>query len=133
METTKKVNKSLTNLLNKSSYNNINYSFIDDFNEIIECQIDGYDGTAKQKLKSFLEDMQRGGCMSGLIGDFIYNSDCKDFYIKHIDDLEEFKNELDEQIGEAIKNRHSLPHYTFIVWLCFEEYCYNLYNNIFEQ
>lgn len=122
---------SLKNLLDKS--NNTVYSFVDDFNAIIERQIDGYDGKTKDKLKSFFEDLQKGGCISGMISVFIYHSDCKDFYIKHIDDLEEFKTELKEQLGEPIKNRHSLPHYTFVVWLCFEEYCYNLYNVLFEN
>ena len=122
---------SLKNLLSKS--NNTVYSFAYDFNAIINSQIDGYDGKTKDKLKSFFEDLQKGGCISGMIGDFVYNSDCKDFYIKHIDDLEEFKTELEEQIGEPIENRHSLPHYTFVVWLCFEEYCNDLYNVLFEN
>ena len=120
----------VSKLLSKSSYDN--YSFIDEFNRIIEESTEGYSGNAKNKLKSFLEDMQKGGCMSGMIGEFIYHSDCKGFYISHIEDLEEFKSELEESIGEVINNRHKIVHYTFIVWLCFEEYCYNLYNNIFE-
>ena len=71
--------------------------------------------------------------MSGLISEFIYHADCKNFYVNHIDDLEEYKTDLEDSIGEPIKNRHNLPHYTFVVWLCFEEYCYQLYNAIFEQ
>jgi hypothetical protein len=122
---------SLKNLLNKG--NNTVYSFADEFNTIIEYKIDGYDGKTKDKLKSFFDDLQKGGCMSGIIGDFIYHSDCKDFYIKHIEDLEDFKEELENQLGEPIQNRHKIVHYTFVVWLCFEEYCYDLYNTIFEN
>jgi hypothetical protein len=122
---------SLKNLLDKS--NNVTYSFADEFNTIIEYQIDGYDGKTKDKLKSFFYDLQKGGCMSGIIGDFIYHSDCKNFYIKHIEDLEDFKEELEDQLGEPIQNRHKIVHYTFVVWLCFEEYCYDLYNTIFEN
>jgi hypothetical protein len=122
----------LSKLLEKSNYNE--YSFIcQEFNRIIEDKCEGYTGKAKEKLKDFLEDMQNGGCMSGWIGEFVYHADCKKFYIDNIDDLEEIKEELESSLGEGIKNRHSLPHYTFVVWLCFEEYCYNLYNNIFEQ
>lgn len=117
-------------LLNKSSYNNLEVAKT--FNNIIINKLDGYDGTKKDKLKSFLEDLQKGGCISGMIGEFIYNSDCKEFYINNIDELEEFKSEYEEQVGEQVKNRFELLHYTFIVWFCFEEYCYNLYNNIFE-
>jgi hypothetical protein len=122
---------SLKNLLDKS--NNTIYSFADEFNTIIEYKIDGYDGKTKDKLKSFFDDLQKGGCMSGIIGDFIYHSDCKDFYIKHIEDLEDFKEELEYQLGQPIQNRHKIVHYTFVVWLCFEEYCYDLYNTIFEN
>jgi hypothetical protein len=122
---------SLKNLLDKS--NNTIYSFADEFNTIIEYKIDGYDGKTKDKLKSFFDDLQKGGCMSGIIGDFIYHSDCKDFYIKHIEDLEDFKEELEYQLGQPIQNRHKIVHYTFVVWLCFEEYCYDLYNVLFEN
>lgn len=122
---------SLKNLLSKS--NNTVYSFADDFNAIIQREIDGYDGKTKDKLKSFFEDLQKAGCISGMISEFIYHSDCKEFYIKHIDDLEEFKTELEEQLGEPIKNRYKTQHYTFVVWLCFEEYCYDLYNVLFEN
>lgn len=120
--------KTIKILLEKTSYEN--YSFVNDFNEIILDQVEGY-GKNKKALKSFLEDMQKGGCMTGIIGDFVYHHDCKEFYIKNIEDLEEFKMELEDQIGH-IENRHKIVNYTFVVWLCFEEYCYNLYNNIFE-
>jgi len=126
--------KTIKKLLAKSD-NNF-YTFAPEFNNIIENKVSDYDnmnGEEKASLRGFLEDMQKGGCISGMIGEFIYHNDCKAFYIKHIDDLEEFKTELEEQMGEPIANRHNLPHYTFVVWLCFEEYCYNLYSQIFEQ
>ena len=110
---------------------NTDYSFSKAFDKIISDYAKDYDRekTAKENLKSFLEDVQHGGCISGMIRDFVYHSDCKDFYIEHIDDLEEFKAELEE----SIKNRHEIKHYTFVVWLCFEEYCYDIYNNMFED
>ena len=107
-------------------------SFRDEFNTIILNQCENY-GKDKKALKSFLEDMQKGGCISGMIGDFVYHNDCKAFYIKHIDDLEEFKSEYESELGEAVRDRNSLPHYTFICWFVFEEYCYRLYNEVFEQ
>lgn len=105
-----------------------------DFNAIILRHAQDYirNGEGKPALKSFFEDLQYGGCISGLIGEFIYHYDCKQFYIKHIDALEDYKTELEEQLGEPIANRHSAPHYTFMCWLCFEEYCHELYNNLFE-
>lgn len=124
-------NKQLENYLSKSNYQD--KSFTEEFNTIISDEISGYDGSTKKRLESFFNDMQRGGCSSGMIGEFIYNSDCKEFYIKHIDDLESMKEDLDEQLGEPVTNRQGLPHYTFLCWLCFEEYCYDLYRTIFES
>lgn len=119
--------KTIADLLKKSD--NKAYSFSEEFNSIILNKVSGC-GKNKAALKSFLEDMQKGGCISGMIGELVYHHDCKNFYIKNIDDLEEFKTEMEEQLGESIKNRHNLPHYTFLCWLCFEEYCYNIYNNV---
>lgn len=131
----KTTTKTQTNkLLNKS--NNLDYSFAPEFLDIIQYHTENYDNerTFKESLKLFLEDMQKGGCINGMIGEFIYHTDCKDFYIKHIDSLEDFKSNLQIDLGDIeIKNTNNLPHYTFIVWLCFEEFCYDLYNNVFEN
>jgi hypothetical protein len=117
--------------LKENRYSNLEVS--KDFNIIILNKIQGYDGKKKEQLKSFLEDIQQGGCISGMIGDFIYNSDCKDFYINHIDELEEMKQDFEDEIGGQIENKNKLPHYTFVVWLCFEEYCNNLYVENYEN
>ena len=118
-------------LFEKSIYKDLDV--VKEFNTIILDALPNYDGKKKQQLKSYFEDLQRGGCMSGMVSEFIYNSDCKDFYIIYIDDLEEIKTDLEDSIGDPIKNRYNLPHYTFVCWLTFEEYCYNLYNIIFEE
>lgn len=129
MKTTKKNIQKLINIdtmLNDTELKN-------DFNNIIIDNVINYGiDDAKDALKAFFNDLQRGGCQSGMISEFIYHSDCKDFYIKNIDELEDYKQELADQLGEEITNRLSLPHYTFLCWLCFEEYCYELYNSIFE-
>jgi hypothetical protein len=102
------------------------------FNKIILSDLGSYDGTKKEQLKSFLEDLQNGGCMSGMICEFIYHVDCKKFYIENLDDLENIREEIEDSLGEPVKNTHRLPHYTFMCWLCFEEYCFDIYRNSFE-
>ena len=109
--------------LDKNQYMEYDVSHV--FNEIILSYLDSYNGTKKEQLRSFLEDLSRGGCISGMIGEFIYHHDCKAFYIKHLEDLE-------EAFTEPVANRYKLPHYTFLCWLCFEEYCYDIYRNVFE-
>ena len=117
-------------LLQNTQYNNLEVS--KEFNKIILDSLDNYDGKKKEQLKSYLNDLQKAGCQSGMVSEFIYNSDCKDFYIKHIDELEQIKEDLEDNLGESIQNKNGLPHYTFMCWLCFEEYCYDLYINNFE-
>jgi hypothetical protein len=110
------------------AYQGGGYSFEEAFKDIILRQVGNY-----EEPKGFFEDFQHGGCISGMISEFIYTSDLKEFYIEHLDDLEEFKTELEESLGDPIPNRHKLPHPTFVVWLVFEEYCYQLYNDIYEN
>ncbi|SNR77068.1 hypothetical protein [Flavobacterium sp. ov086] len=115
----------------KSAYRDYEVSQV--FNEIILNNMEGYNGKKKAQLKSFLEDLQQGGCVSGMISEFIYHSDCKAFYIKHLDDLEDIRKDLEDSFGEPVTNRYESPHYTFMCWLCFEEYCYNIYCSVFEN
>ena len=116
--------------LQNTQYNNLEVA--KEFNKIILDSLDNYEGKKKEQLKSYLTDLQKAGCQSGMVSEFIYNSDCKDFYIKYIDELEQIKEDLEDSLGEPIQNKNSLPHYTFMCWLCFEEYCYTLYTNNFE-
>lgn len=115
----------------KSAYRE--YEVSNAFNGIIISQMEGYNGKKIEQLKSFLEDLQQAGCVSGMIGEFIYHADCKAFYIKHIDDLESIRKDLEDSFGEPVSNRYESPHYTFMCWLCFEEYCYSIYTNVFEN
>ncbi len=127
---TQTVNKQ--NLLSFSGFGD--RSFSQEFLNIVLSKTEDYDrnGSFKNNLKGFLEDLQHGGCISGMISEFIYHSDTKEFYINHIDDLESFLIDLEDSIGEPVQNRHELLRYTFLVWLAFEEFCNNLYTNIFE-
>lgn len=122
------------NAQNLLSFSNYDMSYSQDFIDIIIRKTDDYNrnGEFIDNLKSFLEELRYGGCISGMISEFIYNSDTKEFYINHLDDLESFLDDLEDGIGERIENKHELPRYTFLVWLAFEEFCNNLYNRIFE-
>ena len=120
--------KAINRMINEFNYIKEELSFEEDFKAIINEKLQDYDSP-----QNFFEDLQQGGCLSGLINEFIYNKDCKDFYIKHIDDMEFMREDIEDNIGEAIKNRHKLPHYVFMCHLCFEEYTYRIYNEIFEN
>lgn len=81
----------------------------------------------------FFHDLSYGGCSSGMIGMFVYHSDCKRFYINHIDDLEAFVEDFEEELGERIPNEDHQPHYTFVCWLCYEELAHNIASTLYPE
>lgn len=119
MKTLKQINQVLKQHEN-------DFTFSKPFNRIIKRKLADYDNK-----ESFFLDLQKCGCINGMIGEFIYHNDCMKFYTKHIHDLEEFKTGLEDEIG-TIENKDNQPHYTFMCWLCFEEYVYNIYNDLYQ-
>lgn len=67
-----------------------------------------------------------------MIGMLIYNSDCKRIYIEHIDDMEEYAEQIYEEAG-FISNKNGAPHYTHICWLCYEEFGYQIGRTLFPE
>lgn len=97
------------------------YDYVDELINDMTDECNGYNDPM-----DFFKDLAYGGCKSGMVGMFIYNCDCKEFYIKHIDDMESFVEDFENGLGEPITNRDKLPHYTFICWLCYEELAYRI-------
>lgn len=104
------------------------YSFIKNFVEDMSTHAAGYNNPV-----GFFKDLIYGGCASGMIGMLIYNNDCKYLYINHIDSMEAYKEELESEMGEPIRNTKHLPHYTFVCWLCYEELGYYIGRSLFPN
>lgn len=104
------------------------YDFVGELLGDMAAHIEGYNTPL-----GFFKDLDYGGCASGLIGMFVYNPDCKKFYINHIDSLEDFKEDWENMIGEPVRNTKSLPHYTFLCWFCCEEIGYEIGRSLFPN
>ncbi len=104
------------------------YDYVDELLEDMAEHVVGYDTPY-----GFFHDLSYGGCSSGMIGMFIYNDDCKRFYIDHIDDMEAFVEEFEGELGEPIRNKGHLPHYTFICWVCYEELAYSIGRTLYPE
>ena len=104
-----------------------NYDFAEELLNDMAEECDGYTNPI-----DFFQNLQQGGCGSGMIGIFIYNTDCKKFYIDHIDSMEDFVEELEDELGSPIKNDAKLPHYTFICWVCYEELAFRIANELWD-
>lgn len=103
------------------------YDFADELLEDMAEECIGYTNPM-----GFFQDLQQGGCGSGMIGMFIYNDNCKRFYIDHIDSMENFVEEFEDELGCPIKNENGLPHYTHICWVCYEELGFRLANELWD-
>ncbi len=104
------------------------YDFIDELIEDMAGHAENYDTP-----HGFFHDLSYGGCSSGMIGMFIYHSDCKRFYINHIDSMEDFIADFEEELGEPIKNSQRQPHYTFVCWVCYEELAYRIARTLYPN
>lgn len=82
---------------------------------------------------TYFHDLSHGGCQSGMVGMLIYNSDCKRIYIEHIDDMEQYIEQVEEETGTPLKNDKGLPHYTFVCWVCFEELAFSIAQTLFPD
>lgn len=104
------------------------YDFVDDFLADIAGNCVGYNNPL-----DFFKDLITGGCISGMIGSMIYNDSCKKRYIKYIDSLEAYKEDLENEIGSPLVNQHHLPHYTFVCWACIEELAYQVASTLWPD
>lgn len=91
------------------------YSFSEELKRIYRGHIESYPG-----VKDFFNDLAYGGCRSGMIGEFVWAEEIKEFYVKHIDDLEVYKRDLEEDLGEPITD-NDLSHSELVTWLVVEE------------
>lgn len=104
------------------------YEFVEEFVEDMAYNITDYDDPL-----FFFQDLQNGGCASGMIGMLVYNSDCLALYGKYANDMEEFREKLEDETGSPIKRDRNIRHYVWICWLCYEELAYQIAHYLFED
>lgn len=104
------------------------YDFVGELLDDMAEHIEGYNTPL-----GFFKDLDYGGCESGLVGMFVYNPDCKNFYIQHIDSMEDFKEDWETMNVESVRNTKRLPHYTFLCWFCYEQVGYEIGRALFPK
>lgn len=93
------------------------------------------------QIKSVLDDLFRGGCSSGIVGELIYYSDTTAFYNKHKDEINSLLKETLEMtgykspaelFGDKWDSEDSLAledtNQNLLAWFGFEETARNLAN-----
>ena len=104
------------------------YSFCDEFIESIAEHLTTY-----QTPLSFFQDLQNGGCQSGMISELSYNSDCLACSGRECNDMEEFRGDLEDEIGSPIHSERNIPRYVWLCWLCYEEFAFRIGRYLFEN
>ena len=82
--------------------------------EILENHIEDCENF--EEVKNFMEDLRANGCVSGMIGELIYYSDTKKFFIENLDEIQDYLNDL---IQEHVYYIDEFD-YNEIVWVVFE-------------
>lgn len=82
-------------------------------------------GSDRAAFNNAVSDLT-SGMDTGVVGEIIYDSDCRDLFLEHYDEIMEYIEELEEKTGEPVVNRKKLPLHTFYVWVFFEDIYYRL-------
>lgn len=117
-------------------------------NNLNDCVLDYYIDrkySNSDELIRELEDLQRYGCVSGMITDLIYYDDTNKFYDNYKDDINELLSDLldgsglsiQEFFGKNFDNDDPLilnfSNKNLLAWFGFEESSYRIYGEIKEK
>lgn len=68
---------------------------------------------------SYLKDILNNGCQSGIVSQFIYYKDTKEFFKTYVEEIGELVEEMEESTGEPLKI--GSPIYNWLAWFGYEE------------
>lgn len=92
-----------------------------------------------------MEDLQRYGCVSGMIGELIYYDDTTKFFDEYKEEINEMLSNviegtgcsMEELFGDKFDKEDPLvidySNKNLLAWFGFEETVNNLYENIYEK
>ncbi len=72
-----------------------------------------------ENAETYLSDLLQHGCQSGIVSGLIYYTDTKDFFIRHMEEIDELRGELEDSLGEPLKI--GTPAYNWLAWFGYEE------------
>lgn len=115
-------------------------------NRVIDYYIDeSVDYESADDLLSSMENLQKYGCVSGMIGDLIYYDDTIKFFDDYKEEINEMLSNLiegtgcsmEELFGDKFDKEDPLvidySNKNLLAWFGFEETVNNLYENIYEK
>jgi len=100
--------------------------------------INSYSKDYDDGVESFINDLLKGGCQSGMISELIYYSDTVKFYRKYQDEIDILLQDTIESIGGSLLDifgdkwdetdplAHNNRNLNLLAWFAFEETAFNL-------
>lgn len=113
---------------------------------VLDYYIDDYDNYSDEE--SFLkgmEDLQRHGCVSGMIHSLIYYDDTNKFYDKYKEEINGLLRNVKQETGLSIEELFGKNfdkddplildcfNKNLLAWFGFEETAYNIYETIYQK
>lgn len=116
-------------IINCNPYHN--YDFAEDIEEdiiyhIMECK-------DNNEIRGFFEQVFYYGCTNSATLMFIDKNETRDFYIKHIDSMEEFMLQYEDETGISMEISRDYPRYMQVCWLCYEELAKSISDKLFPE
>lgn len=119
----------INELVKELSEENALYKWV--IEDIME-DVDGYEGSRFEQIKTRLSEITEHGCISGTVGALIYYSDCEKIFDKLSDEVGEHVGKLCEEYGENvigwIKDYDKLDPFCrtaynkcYVMWLVYED------------
>lgn len=71
------------------------------------------------EIKSYISDVLQHGCVSGTVSGLIYYTDTREFFVSHMDEIEDLKEEMEDSLGEPLNI--GTPIYNWLAWFGYEE------------
>lgn len=107
--------------------------------------IDYYKNLDEDSIMTYMEDLQKHGCISGMIPELIYYDDTNEFYDTYKTDINDLLSNLTQGTGlsveELFKDQFDENdpliidcfNKNLMAWFGFEETSYQLYEQLYEK
>jgi hypothetical protein len=82
------------------------------------------------ELEGFFKDLFEHGCRSGMIGSLVYYIDTYTFFEKHLEDIVELWDKIEEETGESLEIPKGENKINWLAWFGFEETARKIYQNL---
>ncbi len=75
-----------------------------------------------EERESFIKDLLKNGCQSGMIGELVYYKDTRAFYIEYMEEIEELALDLEDANNEVVAPEKGTSNkYNWWAWFGYEE------------